>query len=271
MLTRHTAAYRASRKPIVQPPIEVDPRGIYHSLCPLPYLSPIPKLENPGTITEQADNEAAYRQLLVQGVLAVLLPTEDLGNGCLTSLVGQILSETIIGGVIARKLSEPWMVWSGLTTLAGVIGRKTTSTSEPRSMRNGGAVRGATGFSFQRLLWSLVHYLFVFVSFIRIFITTLASCRTLPPRGQPAPAQKDGKPHYDNVLPEMNTSPPYSVQLPQEAAKVPVVAFGIWPTTSNLLEMDKRMPWLCGSLTMAQWLAIAGPGRVAGVDGIVDR
>ncbi|ROW12055.1 hypothetical protein VMCG_00763 [Cytospora schulzeri] len=239
LLDKHVEAYRASRKPLMQPPIEVDPREIYHSLCPLPHLSPIPKLEKPETIAEQAENEVAYRQLLVQGVLAVLLPTEDLKNQCLTSLVGQIFSEIIIGGVVAKKLSEPWMLWTGLTILADVMQRGKTDTSGP--------------------------------PFVRVFASTLATCRTLPSRGQTAPAQKDGSTRHNDEVPATNTSPPYSVELPKEVVKTPVVAYGIWPTVSNLLEMDKRMPWLCGSLSMVQWLAIAGPGRVAGFDGVIDR
>lgn len=271
LLDKHVEAYRASRKPLVRPPLEVDPREIYHSLCPLPHLSPIPRPEKPETIANQADNEAAYRQLLAQGVLAVLLPTEDLKNQCLTSLVGQILSETIIGGIVARKLSEPWMIWTGLTILADVIRRRKTDTSGPRSTANSAAGRRSTGFSIQGLLWSLVHYLFVFTAFIRAFASTLATCRTLPSRGQTAPALKGDLTRHNDESPATNTSPPYSVELPKEVIKTPVVAFSIWPTISNLLEMDKRMPWLCGSLSMAQWLAIAGPGRVAGFDGVVDR
>lgn len=255
----------------MRPPIEVDPREIYHSLCPLPYLSPIPKPEKPETLAEQADNEVAYRQLLVQGVLAVLLPVEDLKNQCLTSLVGQIFSEILVGGVVAKKLSEPWMLWTGLTILADVIQRGKTDSSGPRSTANSAAGRGPTGFSIQGLLWSFVHYLFIFTGFVRILASTLATCRTLPSRGQTAPAEKDDLTRHNDELPSTNTSPPYSAELPEEAVKTPIVAFGVWPAISNLLEMDKRMPWLCGSLSMAQWLAIAGPGHVAGFDGVVDR
>lgn len=250
-------------------PIEVDPREIYHSLCPLPYLSPIPKLEKPETIAEQADNETAYRQLLVQGVLAVLLPPDDLENECLTSLVGQILSETIIGGVVAKKVSEPWMIWTGLTILADVIQRKKANTSRSRSKAQSVAGREATGFSTQGLLWSLVHYLFVFTASVRFFILTLATCRTLPPRGRPT--QKVDLTHQNDGLGATNTSPSYLAELPEEATRTPVVACSIWPTISNLLEMDRRMPWLCGSLSMVQWLAVTGPGHVAGFDGAVDR
>src|SRR5216117_635801 len=84
------AAYRASHYPLHPPPLASDPRETYHSLHPHPALSPVPISLSPDAATEQQKNEAAYRRLLVQGVLAVLLPTEDLENGCLRTLVREI-------------------------------------------------------------------------------------------------------------------------------------------------------------------------------------
>ena len=74
-------------------------------------MSPIPRPEDPKSLQSQADSERAYRQLLVQGVLAILLPTEDLENTCLTALVGEILSELVIGNLLANRISQPWLLW----------------------------------------------------------------------------------------------------------------------------------------------------------------
>lgn len=236
-------------------------------MCPLPYLSPIPKLGNPGATSKQAENEVAYRQLLVQGVLAVLLPTEDLENECLTSLVGQILSELIIGGVVVKKASEPWMIWAGLTILADVLGRK---LNEPRALdrrRKRALGHGATGFSVSGLLWSLVHYVFAFTTMIRLLIMTVVRSRSLPRRHQVLLTKNDAS-HFDT---DFGASDNGHVHLPANASKTPILAFEIWPTISNLIGLDRRMPWLLGGLSMVQWLAIAGPGSVAGFNGIVDR
>lgn len=264
-------AYRASRNPIVQPPVQVDSRAIYHALWPLPQLSPIPDLDKPDTIFEQAENEVAYRQLLVQGVLAVLLPTEDLENECLTSLVGEILSEMIIGGVVAKKVSEPWMIWTGLTILSDVLKRKQSDARASRIARGDSAGHGARGLSIPWLFWSLVHYLFAFTTFVRVFVMTLATSRTLPSRGRVLALSKEELTRHNSASEGTKTSAYSSAESSSEAPKTPILAFGIWSTVSNWLEMDKRMPWLCGNLSMAQWLAIAGPGRVAGFDGVVDR
>ncbi|KAM3442988.1 hypothetical protein MY4824_000693 [Beauveria thailandica] len=95
LLDRHITAYRTSHDPVSQEPVAVNPRQVYHALCPLPQLSPVPQKGDQSSFEEQQENESAYRQLLVQAVLAILLPTEDLENPCLTAIVGQIFSELI--------------------------------------------------------------------------------------------------------------------------------------------------------------------------------
>lgn len=264
-------AYRASRRPIAQFPVQADSRAIYHALCPLPQLSPIPDTNDPDTIFKQAENEVAYRQLLVQGVLAVLLPTEDLENECLTSLVGEILSEMIIGGVVAKKVSEPWMIWTGLTILSDVLQRKQKDSRVSRMKRRNSVGQGAKGLSIPGLFWSFVHYLFALTTFVRVFVMTLATSRNLPSRGRAFPLSFDESTRHNADSEKTTTGARSSAESSSEAAKTPVLAFSIWSTISNWLEMDKRMPWLCGNLSMVQWLAIAGPGRVAGFDGVADR
>ncbi|PSR76279.1 PXA domain-domain-containing protein [Coniella lustricola] len=268
LFDKHVQAYRASRTLLVQSPVEVNARETYHSLCPLPHLSPLPDPRNPKTIVKQAENEATYRQLLVQGVLTVLLPTEDLENDCLTALVGQILSELIIGGVIANKASEPWMLWNGFSILADVIGRQRRGVAQPDLEGKTGSRLKPRGFSVSGLLWSLVHYVFALTGFIRLLVSTVARSRHLPSRGQSLAPHKSDAGHHDMESASMDTG---RIQLETRSAKTPVLAYAIWPTISNLIRLDYHMPWLLGNISMLQWLAIAGPGRAAGADGIVDR
>lgn len=285
LLDKHVQMYRASRTPLMPPPLETDPQEIYHSLCPLPYLSPIPKENRPGTVAEQAENECAYRQLLVQGVLAVLLPTEDLENDCLTSVVGQIFSELIIGGVIAKKLSEPWMIWTGLTILAEVVGRRKPPVGSEPAHNSTPAAR--SGFSIAGVFWALVHYVFVLTALVRSLFTMITTYSTLPPRGQSLNTTKDEDDSHsyahsahqrfrkDGLQPtdtsRMQYAPSTLVRPASDTAKTPILAFSLWSSLSNLVGMDRRMPWLLGSLSMMQWLAMAGPGQLAGFDGPVDR
>ncbi|POS71249.1 PXA domain-containing protein [Diaporthe helianthi] len=271
LLDKHIQAYRASRNPIVQYPVQADSRAIYHAMCPLPQLFPIPDADNPDTISKQAENEVAYRQLLIQGVLAVLLPTEDLENECLTSLVGEILSEMIIGGVVAKKVSEPWMIWTGLTILSDVLQRKQEDARRSRTTGSSSDGQGAKRLSIPGLFWSLVHYLFAFTTFVRVLVMTLATSGHLPSRGRVWPLSSSDSARHSDGSEKTRLMAYSSAELSAEGAKTPVLAFSIWPTISNWLEMDRRMPWLCGNLSMVQWLAIGGPGRVAGFDGVLDR
>ncbi|KAM7204042.1 PXA domain containing protein [Naviculisporaceae sp. PSN 640] len=280
LLDKHITAYRAAHNPITQPPIKTNPREIYHSLCPLPALSPVPRPGSLESSTEQAQNEAAYRQLLVHGVLAILLPTEDLENDCLTALVGQILAELIIGNNVANKLSEPWLILELLLVVTRVVERR----NSPQAGDNGQskAVSGAgkiqisdptdsrKGFSAQAIVWSIVHWCFIAISLVRMIFTILVASRSLPRRTSRGLHDHDdgASRHKTGLAPIQDAKPSATTSGP---VVTPVLAFRCWPAISNLLEMDVRMPWLCGTLAMMQWITTRRPGRMAGADGVIDR
>lgn len=247
-------------------------------MWPLPALSPVPKATAPSAIAEQAENEAAYRQLLVQGVLALLLPTEDLENDCLTSLVGQIFSELIIGNVVSNKLAEPWLLWEVLIILSNVIRRRASDPSPAESTtgssRNAQPTSERRTFSVHGLFLSILHWCFFAAHFVRVLVTTVVSSRSIPRRTRYYNASSTTS-HGDEVTRQKMayqvTNPAGLFETHAEPVKVPVVAFRIWPAISNLMEMDLRMPWLCGTLSFLQWIAMTGPGRIADVDGVLDR
>lgn len=269
MLTPQTLAYRVAHDPVTQPPVRADPREIYHSLCPLPALSPVPRPEDPGSVVAQAENEAAYRQLLVYSVLAILLPTEDLENGCLTTLVGQIFSELIIRNAVTNRLSEPWLVWELLIIASRTAGRRETTEVDDRLEPSGGAYRdGRRRFSVQALFWTIMQWCFLAVSFIRTAFAILMMSGSLPRRTSHSASSKGVAGHGTS---QASIRPTRSSKGDQAPSKTPVLAFRCWSAVSNLAEMDIRMPWLCGALSMLQWIAVTGPGQIAGVDGKLDR
>ena len=209
----------------------------------------------------------------MRGVLAVLLPTEDLENECLTALVGQIISELIIGGVIARKASEPWLIWEGLTILSRVIRQKVTAEpAEASDSRVPGRKLSTSyqrpGFSIHRLFGILLQMAFAAFSLMRFMVATITTSRSLPSRRRSA-VHRDKSTHHKGDEEPMDAF--LAGNTTSEPTKVPVVAFRLWPAVSNLIEMDARMPWLCGALSMLQWIAMTGPGQVAGLDGVLDR
>jgi PXA domain-containing protein len=112
------------------------PRKAYHALHPHPALDPVPDPSDASSVSEQESNEQAWRQLLAQNVLAVLLPTEDLQNDCLKALVEQILAEMIVGNIIGNRLCENWAVWELITN--GIEATRTRGdTSSFRTKKTG--------------------------------------------------------------------------------------------------------------------------------------
>ncbi|RYP79112.1 hypothetical protein DL771_000090 [Monosporascus sp. 5C6A] len=278
LLDAHIRAYRAAKNSAVRPPIEANPHDVYHSLFPLPALSPVPRPDDSKSILAQAENERTYRQLLAQGLLAILLPTEDLENSCLTALVGEILSELVIGNLIANRISEPWLIWEGLiiiTRLAHKGGAVEPSRlPTPRMDSPPGPGRNSVSqpsirrsWSLHRLFWAIVQWGFLAVHSIRFIIGAAMLSRSLPPRS------KSGAHHMgstDHSHTKESCDPPTSLETQRGPVKVPIAEFYIWSCVANLLELDVRMPWLTGALSMGQWAAMKGPGKLAGLNGGLD-
>ncbi|KAM0343267.1 hypothetical protein ACHAPU_008717 [Fusarium lateritium] len=269
LLDKHITSYRISHSTIARPPVEVDPREAYHALCPLPHLEPIPDPDSPDTISEQKENEALYRQLLVQGVLAILLPTEDLENPCLTALVEQIFSELIIGNVIANKASQPWMLYEGICITARVlqqkreqgaaVAAKQDESSEPKL-----DVKGRRAWSVRSMFLGVIQLAMLVVASLRFITTALVMASSLPARITPID-EKEALADHD--MPSDNSAKSRSL----DYTKAPILSCRLWTCLGNLLELSLRMPWLDGFLSLLQYGAVNGPGRIAGHDGPVDR
>ena len=274
-----------------------DPRLVYHTLHPHPALSPVPTESLPSTIVEQRENESAWRQLLVQGVLAVLLPTEDLENGCLRALVAEIFAEMILGNGISGKTCEGWLLWEGITSIAKVL--QTDSAKEEGSQPEGAspeqsmtrlerfgllssARNGHTGstsphaasrhrhktgaMSIPGLFWAAVQYVILASTAVRAVISTLTASSSLPSRSVTS-EQSPVEARSQSQLPPVDTS----VSRHSLGLKRPIVSMKLWSCMAQLAELSIRMPWLSGSISMLHWGLLAGPGKVGDTDGILDR
>ncbi|KAG9246388.1 PXA domain-containing protein [Calycina marina] len=286
LLEIHFQAYQTSTQALHPPPFRTDSRTIYHSLCPFPALSPVPDPEIKHAVEQQAENEAAYRQLLVQGVMAVLLPTEDLESDCLTSLVGQIFSEMIIGNGIGGKASEPWLLWEGITKTAEVIQSKLPNSKAQVRLERSNSVSSDHAFdvisgsstkgwrillSAEKLFWLALQYAFFTFTTIRFIIITIATSSSLPTRN-PHDTKITGSASFQGGLETPNyirTKRTASISNP--SLKEPIIKMKIWSCVSSLLDVDTRMPWMSATISMSQWFALTGPGEVGNTDGMVDK
>ncbi|KAA8568398.1 hypothetical protein EYC84_007432 [Monilinia fructicola] len=244
LLDTHVKIYRASHYPLHPEPISVNPRQVYHSLWPFAPLSPVPLDEDPDTIKGQSNNEAAYRQLIVHGLLAVLLPTEDLENDCLTSLIGQIFSEMILGNGIGEAIQA----------------RLPKSKAEVQVDRSNPELPG-------RAYWiSKPLCLFLAFAAVRIIIIAVATSSSLPSRIPPT-----RKP-TGLSLPNEDSEPPMNLPWTRaQPLKRPILNMKLWSCVSTLLDMDTRMPWLSATLSLLQWGTITGPGKIGDTDGMIDK
>ena len=230
----------------------------------------------------QMENEAAYRQLLVQGVLAVLLPTEDLENDCLTALVGQIFSEMILGSGIGGKACEPWLLWEGITKAAEVIqthlpkskaqvrverSNSDLRNSMPLNMSGGSTKHWRLGRSIQKTFWLILQYAFLAFTAVRFIIITLVTSSTLPSRTNTS-GSGYSKEYMEPPEPTDTNRPSKGRTVP---LKQPVIKMKIWSCVSSVLDLGVRMPWLSATISMLQWGAITGPGEVGNTDGIIDK
>lgn len=272
-----------------------DPRLIYHTHNPHPALSPVPIDSVPSTIAEQRESESAWRQLLVQGVLASLLPTEDLNNGCLRALVAEIFAEMIIGNGIGGKTCEGWLLWESITTIAKALQddsakrvvqspEKTSEQPMTRLEYFGllSQVKDDTPTTALRqlerkhhyaniskplvdLFWALLQSFFIAWIAARSAIKMMATSSSLPLRVNYEPFSTDAV-HQSDIKDAKAT--PAGCTLTN---KRPIVSMKLWSCVAHVIELDIRMPWLSGSLSMLHRGLLVGPGKVGCTDHVLDR
>lgn len=245
-------------------------RAIYHALNPHPGLSPIPDPAEPQSIAEQRENESSYRQLLVYGTLAVLLPTEDLENSCLRTLLGDILADLILGKEISGRICEGWFLWETIAKLVEVSQQKprhddnNKSQGQPEDrLRKFGLLsteeedRDLSYTSQSRIsvwIWGVLQYVYVTFLALRFIATGLFRVASRP---------------QSTTSRVTKTYPPNATASPVNQR--PVLDFRLFSMVSELLAVPQRMPWLGGLLALFQHLVLAGPGRLGDADSVLDR
>lgn len=237
---------------------------------PHPGLSPVPDPTDPITVAQQSENEALYRHTLAHGALAVLLPTEDLENPCLRTLLGDILADLILGNEISGKMCEGRFLWETVSKLiieaTGQTDEMTeghqedqlkkfgllTTEEEPKDQPSTLQARASAW------IWSFLHFVYlayVALSFIAtgLGVTSTASAS----RSTSACPISHG-----------NEAP----RLPGGATgKRPVLNYRVYGMISQLMDVPRRMPWLTGMLALLQYMILAGPGRLGDTDSNLDR
>lgn len=274
-----------------------DTRLVYHTLHPHPALSPVPSEGVPGSSVEQRENESVWRQLLIQGLLAIILPTEDLENGCLRALVAEIFAEMIFANGISGKACESWLLWECITKIAEIIHTNETNES-PQSVDDDpkqplarlerfgllagqrdqkyapGKLPTTTGQGHHKfrlssildLFWTTVHYVFWAFMALRVVVSSLVNVPSLPSRFIACEQSFAGAPSQPQ-LPHMGPA----TNGRMKGHKRPILSMKLWSCAAQIADLDVRMPWLLGFISMLHMGALVGPGRVGETDGVLDR
>ncbi|KAJ5208801.1 hypothetical protein N7449_003180 [Penicillium cf. viridicatum] len=277
LVEAHVLSYRLARQQSHLSGLPTSYRTLYHELNPHPGLSPVPDPGDPDTIAEQVENEAVYRRLLANGIIAVLLPTEDLENSSLRALVVDVIADLILGNQISGRACEGWFIWETMGKLAAQVGRRQTqdnTNSAPDTQINRLEKFGllstddelpdqpSASFSTTAWIWNLLQMVYlgyVVLRFIAMGLFRVAS--------SPGPSS------YNLVV-----SPALPINQERDGmgsegitSRRPVLDYRMYSMVSQILGISWRMPWLSGLLALFQHLILAGPGRVGATDGIFDR
>lgn len=252
---------------------------MYHNINPHPALSPIPTATKESTIVDQSKNEKGYRQLLVQGALAVLLPTEDLENVFLRTLVADVIGETILGNTIGGKASEGWFIWGSIIKIVDVIqarldlkasGEKHDSDTRSRLEKFGllserGQSTPPSNHSLRsmhsKLFWRILQY--GYLTFLTLRFVILGLVATFSQSPQPWSSGLKTAEGLD--------TPPIAKIVEPPTPLRPILNFKVFSLISVLLNVPLRMPWLSGSLALLQHQLIQGPLKVGDTNGLLNQ
>ncbi|KAJ5499907.1 PX-associated sorting nexin 13 [Penicillium expansum] len=278
LVEAHVLSYRLARQQSHLSGLPTSYRTLYHELNPHPGLSPVPDPGDPDTIAEQIENEAVYRRLLANGILAVLLPTEDLENSSLRALVVDVISDLILGNQVSGRACEGWFIWETIGKLAAQVGRRQTqddTKSSPDSQINRLEKFGLlstddelpdqppASFSATAWIWNLLQMIYlgyVVLRFIAMGLFRVASSPGPSSHGVgvspalPINQKKDGMESSEGIT-----------------SRRPVLDYRMYSMVSQILGISWRMPWLSGLLALSHHLILEGPGRVGATDGTFDR
>ena len=228
---------------------------------------------------EESHNEGAYRQLLVQGALAVLLPTEDLGNNCLRTLVADVIGEMILGNGIGNKVCEGWLIWDGITKMAETANARSKAKSVGEEMESDsrsrlekfGLLSDRSNSSKQDMnrkrtsglsdvIWRVLQYGYLTFLALRFVSIGLFAASTRPFRGA-VPASTYSR-DEDTAL---------TNKAPALTWKRPILSFEIFSLISILLDLSDRTPWLVGALSLLRHHLVRRRLSLGATGGLLDK
>lgn len=275
-------AYRIAKATTITWPHGPSLCQVYHGLNQHPALAALPTDRDPLPSQWPTQEENEYRQLLVQGALAVLLPTEDLQNGPLRTLVGDIIADLIIGQALAGKVCEGWFLHQAISKTTSILHDKVYPKNAASEMHDDaknrlekfGLLTSQSNFQhpdslpgnqskFITLFWRIMQYGYLAYLFLLHLLKEFQSIRKSPlPQRNVGVSQSSANLTDDTPLYAQRTADP---------STRPVLEFGLFSMISTLLKMEDHMPWLASIILYSKHLMLYGTGQIGRLDSTLDR
>lgn len=258
-------------------------------------MNPHPALDPCRPEEEQKEYESAYRQLLIQGALAVLLPTEDLANTCLRTLVTDIIADLILGRALADKVCEPWFLHGAVSKVVDVVTSRAAGetavdekasqhedstsrlekfgllSSKTADQENNSSERHQSPAS--AWIWKLLQYAFIAYQSLRFILVGIVHAQHLPRRVGHNQFPVDISTSTSSSWHSQKSPSPSTRRLSDANSRSPraVISYRLFSCISTILDLSIRMPWLASSLGFWQHVLSDGPGRYGSANSTLDK
>ena len=217
---------------------------------------------------------------MIQGALAVLLPTEDLENACLRTLVTDVIADSILGNSIGGRVSECWFIWTTITKLIEVVKARVEPKatgeelevgtrsrlekfgllSEKNEVTDTKSTRSSRRSTLSNTFWRILQYCYLGFMTVRFVMLGLIAAYSQPLRSLSM-----------SKTPSLTGGSPIATKVEAAHSVRPIVQFRAFGLISEVLDLSSHMPWLSGFLALLQQQMVEGAMRVGATDGILDQ
>ena len=219
----------------------------------------------------------------------MLLPTEDLANTCLRTLVTDIIADLILGQALAEKICQPWFLHGTVSKLVGIVTSsplRTVDLEESVHENDRQSRLEKFGLLSAKLadqehyssaphqstlsawFWGLLQYAYIAYQTLRFMLVGMAHAHHLPQRvrHRQSTASTSLSSSQKPPLAASQTVPDADARSP-----VAVINYRVFSCISSVLDMSTRMPWLASSLGWWQHVLNAGLGGYGATDSTLDK
>ena len=263
--------------------------GLYHSLRPHPALSKLSARTH--NVENSQDPDPEYRHLLATGILALLLPDEDVRNPCLLALVSDVLADLVLGEVFAKRISNPAFIYEGMCKVAQLVTSRLVlrpwmvESSDTRQSRlQGFGLLSSTHIEVEHqqdtgtkaigmTLQIIGRFILIALLGLHNLVLSLVAASSLPSRQYYGVSllrerSRIGDHHREHKDRYYGRS---DLEWEKAAQPCPVLALNAWSTIANITRTSQHLPFICDLALSLQRLALVGPGQVGCTNTPLDR